>query len=249
MTTPKTHQCIDEQKLIDDIQKFGWAVILVEATDYLPSFAYTIGLWRSFTHPELISFGLSTKTLHMILNIGGELIKSGQSLVVEKEYDDFFENGPAQLLTVDHRILVDYFAYAIWFNGSIDFPALQIVWVDRNNRFPWHADYEEEFRYRQPLLDRNTQFKFREEKRLAIFTTRQWVEDSKPILRVIHETDGDWQFLTGDQMPEDVKIVALEQMVLRDQSLNDLFNLDYGEEAERNFIGDRWKRKTSRSDE
>jgi hypothetical protein len=66
---------------------------------------------------------------------------------------------------------------------------------------------------------------------------------------VVHDEDGDWQFLTGDQMPEDVKIVALEQMTLYDPTLNDVFNLDYGEEAERNFIGDKWIRNSSTPEE
>jgi hypothetical protein len=43
-------------------------------------------------------------------------------------------------------------------------------------------------------------------------------------------------------MPEDIKVVALEQMVLRDKSLNEVYSLDYGESAEREFIGGKWTR-------
>jgi hypothetical protein len=95
------------------------------------------------------------------------------------------------------------------------------------------------------LLDRNAVFKFREAKNLAVFTTRQWIEQNKPILHVVHDEEGDWQFLTGDQMPEYAKLVALEQLVLRDSSLNDIFNLDYGEQAERDSIIGNWKRSKS----
>ena len=58
-------------------------------------------------------------------------------------------------------------------------------------------------------------------------------DENKPILRVFHDDDGDWQFLTGDQMPEDIKIVALEQLTIKDRTLNEVFDLEYGEEAER----------------
>ncbi len=92
------------------------------------------------------------------------------------------------------------------------------------------------------MLDRNADFKFREAKNLATFTTRQWIEQRKPILRVIHDSDGDWQFLTRDQMPDDIKIVGLEQLVLRDKTLNEVFDLEYGEEAERDFVGGKWTR-------
>jgi hypothetical protein len=73
--------------------------------------------------------------------------------------------------------------------------ASQLVWTDRNGNYPWDKDYEEEFIYRQPLLDRNANFKFREAKNVAVFTTRQWLDEKKPILRVVHDADGDWQFL------------------------------------------------------
>jgi hypothetical protein len=116
------------------------------------------------------------------------------------------------------------------------------VWTDRNDKFPWQENFEEKFLYDQPLLDRNAEFKFREEKNLGVFTTKQWLELDKPILRVVHEDDGAWQFLTGDQMPEDIKLVSLEQMVLKDSTVNGVFNLDYGEAAERESIGGEWAR-------
>ena len=240
---------MDEDKLIEDIKKYGWTVMLIEATDYLPSFAYTIGLWKNYKHPELITFGLTTKTLHTILNVGGELVKDGQRLQVDYDYDDFFENGIAQLIQVDPRSLKDYFGYGIWFNDTNNFPALQLVWTDRNKLYPWDTHFEEEFQYRQPLLDRNADFKFREEKNLAVFTTKQWIEGNDTIVRVVHDKEGDWQFLTGEQMPEDIKIVALEQMTLLDPALNDLFNLDYGESAERGYVGDKWTRSSVQNDQ
>jgi hypothetical protein len=244
MTSRQDHECIDDDKLIEDVKNFGWTVLLIEATAYLPSVAYTVGLWKNYNHPELIAFGLTTKTLHAILNIGGELVKNGQRVQVGKDYNDFFNGGQAQFVQVERRNLNDYFGYAIWFNNTTEFPALQLVWTDRNNKYPWYDGFEEEFIYRQPLLDRNADFKFREPKNVAVFTTRQWLEEREPILRVVHDEDGDWQFLTGEQMPEDIKIVALEEMTLRDKTINDVFNLDYGEAAERKFADDKWIRSS-----
>lgn len=62
------------------------------------------------------------------------------------------------------------------------------------------------------------------------------------LIRVVHKEDGDWQFLTRKIDYKKGKLVALEQMVLRDETLNELFDLEYGEEAERDFIGDKWIR-------
>jgi hypothetical protein len=242
MTTEKEHNCRDDSKTTSDIEKYGLSVIIIEATEYLPSFAYSIGLWEKFRHPEIICFGLTTKTLGGLINNAADLVKDGQLIETNKTYNDIFENSSAEFIKVDSRNLSDYFGTAIDYYNTENFPALQLVWTDRNNKFPWETDFEEEFIYKQPLLDRNADFKFREEKNLATFTTRQWIEQHKPILRVIHDTDGDWQFLTGDQMPEDIKIVALEQLVLRDKTLNEVFDLEYGEEAEREVIGGQWTR-------
>jgi len=242
MTTNSDHNCRDDQRTISNIEKYGLSVIIIEGSNYLPSFAYSIGLWQKFKHPEIISFGLTTKTLHGIINDVAELVKAGQKIETGKTYDDFFENARSEFVKVDPRNLSDYFGYAMDFYNSTDFPALQLVWTDRKDKFPWENDFEEEFVCKQPLLDRNAEFKFREAKNLATYTTRQWLELRRPILRVVHELDGDWQFLTGDQLLEDIRIVALEQLVLRDATLNEVFDLEYGEAAEREFIGGQWTR-------
>ncbi|HMR81750.1 MAG TPA: DUF4262 domain-containing protein [Niabella sp.] len=242
MAADNEHNCRNYEQTKSDIEKFGLSVIIVEASDYLPSFAYSIGLWQKFKHPELICFGLQTQTLHTVINDVAEFVKSDQIIQTGKIYDNIFDNGRAEFLSVDNRNLSDYFGTAIDFYNSKDFPALQLVWTDRNDKFPWESDFEKEFLYKQPLLDRNADFKFREAKNLGIFTTRQWLDLNKPILTVVHDTDGDWQFLTGDQMPEDIKLVALEELVIKDKTLNEVFDLEYGEEAERKFVGGQWTR-------
>ncbi|UXE68871.1 MAG: DUF4262 domain-containing protein [Chryseotalea sp. WA131a] len=243
MTNDKEHTCIDDPKIISDIEKYGLSVIVIEATDYLPSFAYSVGLWRKYKHPEIISFGLTVETLHAAINNAADLVKDGQIIESGKNYGDIFTNIKTEFINVDKRNLRDYFGYAIDLYKTIEFPALQLVWTDRKGKFPWESDFEEEFTYKQPLLDRNAGFKFREPKNLATFTTRQWIELKKPIIHVVHDDNGDWQFLTGDQFSEDVKIVALEQLILGDETLNEVFDLDYGEEATRDLIGGRWTRR------
>lgn len=237
------------EKFSADIDKFGFTVLMLEATDYLPSFAYTVGLWKNFKHPEIISFGLSVQNLKTLLNSVGEWVKTGKVMEPNKTYDDFFNKGKSEFVEVDERNVGDYFGYAMELYNYEKFPVLQLVWTDRNNQFPWESGFEEEFLYRQPLLDRNADFKFREPKNLGVFTTKQHLEKNMPILHVVHDWDGDWQFLTGDQTEKDGKLVSLGCMVDRDKTLNDIFDLDYGEKAVRKFIGDDWERNDIEDDE
>jgi hypothetical protein len=86
------HNCRDDHNTKSDIDTYGLTVIMIEATDYLPSFAYSIGLWEKYKHPEIISFGLTLKTLHVIINDVAELVKGGQKIQVKRNYPDIFNN-------------------------------------------------------------------------------------------------------------------------------------------------------------
>ena len=246
MTEENKHDCISKDDLLEktklNIEKFGLQIIMVASTDYLPSFVYSIGLTKTYNHPEIICFGLSNSLGHEIINDIAEIIKNGKAIESGKIYSEIFENSRARFLKVDKRNIADYFGAALNFYRDEEFNALQLIWTDRNDKFPWENNFEEEFLFKQPLLDRNADFKFNEPKNLTTYTTRQWLEENKPILRVFHDNDGDWQFLTDDQMPEDIRIVALEELIKNDYTLNEVFDLDYGEEAERDFIGAKWKR-------
>lgn len=241
-----THKCIGSEESLDktksNIEKFGLHVIIVSSTPYLPSFAYSIGLWETYRHPEVICFGLSNDLGHAIINDIAEIIKGGEELKIGKTYLEIFKDSKACFLEVDRRNIADYFGAALNYYGNNHFEALELIWTDRNDRFPWEENFEEEFLFTQPLLDRNADFKFAEPQNLTTFTTRQWIEEQKPILKVIHDHDGDWQFLTGDELLEDIEIVALKELISRDNTLNALFDLDYGEAAEREFIDGPWRR-------
>jgi hypothetical protein len=231
------------------IEQHGLSVVIIEATDYLPSFAYSIGLWQEYHHPEVICFGLPTNSLNDLINYVGQLVKEGHRFKTGVPTDEVLETGSVVFVEVDERNINDYFGYAMEFYQYQRFPALQMVWHDRTDKFPWEEGVDESFKIAQPLLDRNADFKFHESPNLGIFTTRQWLEEGKPVLRVLHDLDGDWQFLTGDQYPDDIRLVALSQVVKKDPTLNDVFNLDYGESAGREFVGGAWTRMKEESEE
>lgn len=239
-----THSHNDNNITNEHIEKYGLSVVLIEATEYLPSFGYSIGLWERYHHPEIICFGFSIKNLQILINDAANIVKQGEQIITNKTYG-LLKGCDTVFINVHPSYIPDYFGAAIRHYHHQNFTALQFVWPDRKNKFPWQSGFEEEFIYKQPLLDRNTDFKFREARNLGVFTTKQWLLQKKPIVRVVHDSDGDWQFLTGDQVLADASIVALEQMTIRDATLNEVFNLDYGEYAERGFIGDIWVRGIS----
>jgi hypothetical protein len=233
-----------------NIEKFGCHIVLVESGNYLPGFAYSIGLYEKFNHPEIICFGLKADLMASMANHACTLIELGEKLVSGKLYEDFLEAHHVQFLPVDKTFYSDYFGYAGWYyDDNFDFPALQVVYPDLQGVFPWEGNFNEDWKLRQPLLDRNTDFKFYEERNVCVFTTSQALEGDS-ILYVYHNEDGAWQFHTSDAPDlNDAKLVCLEELVKQDPTLNDLYSLQYGWEAWRDSPDDDWQTAESPDEE
>ena len=85
-------------------------------------------------------------------------------------------------------------------------------------------------------------YKFKESKHQAVFTCVHIIEEGKPILHVKHDDDGDWQFLCGgSHLTEDARIIALQEIVNIDPSVNKVSNLRCGQTAVRESEESEWK--------
>ncbi|MDO7876316.1 DUF4262 domain-containing protein [Hymenobacter sp. ASUV-10] len=252
MATPEEHAAHDaeaEKQILSAVEEHGFYIAQFRGDGYSPNFAYTIGLFKTYGYPELICFGLDLDLLHSVLWSGKELLDKQPMPDQGIGYPDFIGEYDVRFLTVDKKWYKNYFGYGYWFNGSWDFPALQIVWPDKQALFPWEDDFNPDWKSGQPLLDRNTDFKFREERDLGVYTTRQILEGA-PILRVAHDYDGDWQFLCNTTTDSaDLKIVALSEVVRRDPSVNKLFQLNYGWSAWRESPEADWETWEQEDDE
>ena len=82
---------------------------------------------------------------------------------------------------------------------------------------------------------------------LAAFICPHVYENSKPILLVSHDENGDWQFLCGGDhdVNEEPRVVGIIHLLERDPSLNEIADLPIHWEAERNAVGGEWIRTKS----
>ena len=135
-----------------DIATYGWHVVKVLEDAEGPGFAFTIGLYRRFEHPELIVVGLPPDTMHRLLNVAGEAVRSGQVYVAGQAYDDLLEAYSCTFRPVPVRQYEPYLGYARWYYRGDDFPTLQLVWPDREHRYPWAAPPDAWIRGAQPVL-------------------------------------------------------------------------------------------------
>ncbi len=86
---------------------------------------------------------------------------------------------------------------------------------------------------------------FTDPPRTAVFTLRSILNQAQPIRRVIHDHDGDWQFVDGvtDATAENGAIVALREITDRDPSVMELADLLCGWRAVRGDAGEGWRRE------
>ena len=234
----------------DNIEKYGCHLTLIEEYNYLPSFVYSIGLFKKFGHPEIICFGLKTDVTASIINHACDLIKNGETFTTGKLYKGFLEGYKIQFIQVDKEYYQNYVGYAgLFYDQTFDFPLLQIVWPDKQHYFPWEKDFNSDWIYKQPLLDRNIDFKFYEERNLGVITTKQAL-NGETILYVYHDEDGNWEFQTNlEPNLDNTMVVALEQITKLDPSINEIFYLQFGWRAWRDNKEGEWQTEKHPDDE
>jgi len=72
-----------DRKLLSDIDRVGWHVVMIPEEDGTPGWSFSVGLFKSFNHPEVVVFGLP-------LELSGQVI-NGISAVIQK--GKTFESG------------------------------------------------------------------------------------------------------------------------------------------------------------
>ncbi len=142
-----------DRKLLQTLEEWGWFVIKVGASDSLPAFAYSLGLYERFKHPEIVLFGLDFEIMHRLINDAGKRIRQGQTYEDRHRYNDLLDGHECEFRRVDPRRYDGLLNYAVWYYRSQPFPALQLVWPDSQGHFPGESGFDEKFTKVQPCLD------------------------------------------------------------------------------------------------
>lgn len=233
-----------EQRVIDDIERYGWHIVGIEADDDGPGFAYSVGMFYTFGHPEVIILGLdSAEMMAQIINCVGEVVRNGMVFKDWYKTDQVLDGYPCMFRKFPTEAYPEYFGYAIWFYRPETFTALQCVWPDNKDRFPWEPGCDPVVRQRQPVLAKGTDWPFHEPKNLAVITTCRVLDGTHPILLVSHDDGGVWQFLCGTTNDtENCRVVGLSTIVEMCPSVAELADLPGGWQARRGSANSEWAR-------
>jgi hypothetical protein len=212
--------------LAGHVARRGWSVVSVPAGGRRPAYAYTVGLWHSFAHAEASVFGRDDREMVRWLDTVGGEVEAGRVVHPDRQADDILagvagdgvEVFPRPALASWHRHL---FEAALAFYRGQPVPMLQLVWPDHRGVLPWEPGCAEDCLAAQPWLwDRVTAapapdgWPFPVSPDALVLTTKAIAFDGATVAGVVHDEEGEWQFLDDPAVDmEDLTIVHLAHVV------------------------------------
>ena len=129
-------------KVLEDVATAGWSDMAIFPTKDEPGipFNYTVGLCE-MDHPELLTMGLNHEQAHGLLGSAVDLVKSGTRFAPNTYSDEVLQKG-MHVAYVEVLDVHGEFPLGMATRLFGDISALQVVWPDRNDRFPWHEDFD-----------------------------------------------------------------------------------------------------------
>jgi hypothetical protein len=256
-----------DRRTIEHIEEFGCSVVNVTGTDHGLGWAYTIGVFDTCRKPELITVGLLPDTAHFALNEAAKLLRTGVDLTRGRQ-PGLVGEVDCQFRPVSPAWVRHLMGRAEWYYGGNDFPVLQMIYPDLQNRFPEDEGFDNTFE--QPLLQPQApmtraendfwastdptsslfNWKFPDDPHARAFLSETVHQGVEPVTYVSHDADdGAWQFL-GDSMSDGggPVISCLHHPIDRDPSIAELADLPMGWYAQRTQVGKPWTRKKHSSD-
>lgn len=139
------------------MEKHGWFVAAIN--DAQPPFLYSIGLLKTYSHPDFIVFGLDSDNSYALLSGLISQVKAGRSFTKPSiETVDIGGNEFQVGFRPVHKSQRPlYLGYGMGFMRHIgrwgELEAMQVFWPDRSGKFPFEAGCELSVYDLQPRLD------------------------------------------------------------------------------------------------
>ena len=145
-----------ELQLLEDVAELGVHIVHVPGEHAESGFTFSVGLWENFDHPEVIVFGLPQEIAHELVNVIADEVSEGRQFLAGTKHEGILEGYPVRFFEVPKARYAEFLGSAMWAYEGDDFPAVQLVWPDKQGRWPWDPDARERFSTSQPVLGRPT---------------------------------------------------------------------------------------------
>ncbi len=142
-----------DRRVLDDVDRHGWSLVLVPDEDDSPPFAFTVGLFHKFQHPELVLVGLPLESAAGILTGAATAVRDGRGFEPGSVSEGLLEGFAVTWRTVPTRMYPAYLGCARWFYEGDAFGAIQLVYPDHEHRWPWTDGVHPGFARQQTVLE------------------------------------------------------------------------------------------------
>ena len=128
--------------MVDQVRRLvhdhGFAVVAVGGDEHGPPSSYTVGLHAEGLPELVIVGGLSTGGQQSTLNVLADRLLAGESLQVGARDPSVIDGFDVTYIEVADTTTEDF---AVALRLQAGFRAVQVVWPDTDNRFPWEQGY------------------------------------------------------------------------------------------------------------
>ena len=132
------------KKAESDITQYGWSFMYVDADQVqgMESFSYTVGFEKTYSHPEIITFGLPAESAHGILSAAAAAVKDGEAMPLHVPVENII-GGDLKVIfkPFDHERYADYLSVAIAAYGTSNFRTQIMMWPDKEGNYPNEREY------------------------------------------------------------------------------------------------------------
>jgi hypothetical protein len=144
-----------ERKAIEDVRKYGVHILDVfDDEGAKPDFSYTVGLWHTHGHPEILISGLKESLRQRLLNNLNHMIGNGRQFRDGQSYTDVIDNYRCYFQEFPKQLYREYLGWDRWFYDGDDFEAVQMLWPSVDHIFPWDELASESLRNAQEIFTR-----------------------------------------------------------------------------------------------
>jgi hypothetical protein len=143
-----------DDRIIRNVRTHGCHIAGIIGDEKGPPYAFSIGLFLNYGHPEIVIFGLTRSDSADFINDIRDRAAKGRLYAAGDVSDDLVPGYRCCFVDVPLERYGAYLGTAIWFYAKSPrpFPCLQLVWPDTEGRFPWQTACDADVKRDQPLL-------------------------------------------------------------------------------------------------
>jgi hypothetical protein len=146
----------DLAKVLDDVEQYGVHIVHVPEDEDGdgPCFSFTVGLWETYQQAEVVVFGLPMEVAAELLDGLTDEADGDRRFRAGEKHDGLLVGYPVRFLELPKERYGEFLDVATWAYEGDGFGALQLIWPDKQGRWPWEDGVREGFAASQPIIGR-----------------------------------------------------------------------------------------------